>query len=346
MKLLPRFNLTFLLIPVFVSVAFLSLSSTADDSSWSAPRTEHSYPDFQGLWTNPSQTPLQRPAKLGNRRAYTTEEALQLEQVAREIDIARTLPLALDRPAPPRGGDIDQQADGNFEIMPTAISSVAGEYRTSLIIDPLSGRLPYLRGARDIYAVWNAQGHGRFDGPEIRGVLERCLSPGGQLPLLFAFGGPGAGNPGGDNPVRNIQIVQNKDYVVILSEYFSSVRIVRLGTRHIENQGNKWMGDSIAYYEGDSLVIHSNNFRPEQSTFFLRSSSQLEITETYTLVSADELLFSYTFTDPEIYSRSFTAEIPLQRMKPGQKIYEYACHEGNYSMISILRGARMEESLK
>jgi len=166
------------------------------------------------------------------------------------------------------------------------------------------------------------------------------------LPLLFAFGGPGTGNPGGDNPVRNIQIVQNKDYVVILSEYFSAVRVVRLGTGHIENQGNKWMGDSIAHYEGDSLIIHSKNFRPEQSTPFLRSSTQLEITETYTLVSADELLFSYTFTDPEIYSRSFTAEIPLQRMKPGQEIYEYACHEGNYSMISILRAARLEESLK
>jgi len=85
-----------------------------------------------------------------------------------------------------------------------------------------------------------------------------------------------------------------------LSEYFSAVRVIRLGTEHIEDQGDKWLGDSIAHYEGDSLVIHSKNFRPEQSNFFLRSTAQLQITETYTSVSADELLFSYTLSDPRI----------------------------------------------
>ena len=123
-------------------------------------------------------------------------------------------------------------------------------------------------------------------------------------------------NPGGDNPVRNVQIVQNEDYVVILSEYFSLVRIVRLNSAHLTDQGRKWMGDSIAHYDGDSLVILTINFRPEQSGL-IKSSGELEITETYTPVSNDELLFSYTLTDPKIYRQPFTVEIPLNGMAEG-----------------------------
>ncbi|MDP6415810.1 MAG: hypothetical protein QGG54_12425 [Gammaproteobacteria bacterium] len=306
------------------------------------PKTEYSYPDLQGLWTNPSQTPLQRPKALGTKQAYTTTEALELEQIARDLEQARIQPLDPDRPPPQTGGTVGAGADQNFEVRPIAISRVNGEYRTSLIVDPPDGRLPYIAGARDIYADWLAQGFDRLDGPEIRSGQERCLNSAGQVPLLYTFDATNAID--GDNPIRNIQIVQNESYVVILSEYFSAVRIIRLSDEHLDRQGSKWLGDSIARYEGDSLVIHTKNFRPEQSNFFIRSSAQLEITESYTPLSEDELLFSYTLSDPEIYSRSVTAEVPLQRMPPDHKLYEYACHEGNYSLPSILRAARVRDS--
>lgn len=322
---------------------FLAQSLAAADANWEVLKTEYGYPDLQGNWTNPYQTPLRRPAGLGTKRAYTEQEAAVLVERALALDVARTAPLDPNRAAPASGGLINQQADGNFEIMPTEIARVNGEFRTSLIIDPDDGQMPLLPNATDIFDRWRAQGFGNFDGPEIRTPLDRCLNPGAQLPLLIIFGGPGGGNPAGDNPVRNIQIVQNRDYVVILSEYFSLVRIIRLNSEHLSRQGNKWMGDSIGHYAGNSLIIHTDNFRPEQSTTFIKSSNQLEITETITVTAKDELLYSYTLSDPQIYRQPFTAEIPLRRMPPEHRLYEYACHEGNYSMTSMLRAARMEE---
>jgi len=339
---LPKISSSNLQVLAFFALFFLKANSFAVEAPWAAPKTEYGYPDLQGLWTNPSQTPFQRPVALGTKQAYTTEEALELEQAARDLEQARALPLDPDRPAPQRGGIVGAGADQNFEVRPIIVSRVNGEYRTSLIIDPPNGRLPLLQGARDIYADWIAQGFDRSDGPEIRPGQERCLNSAGQVPLLYTF--DATNSIDGDNPVRNIQIVQTENHVVILSEYFSAVRIIRLGGGRFNDQGNKWLGDSIAHYEGESLIIHTKNFRPEQSNFFIRSSAQLEITETYTPVSADQLLFSYTLTDPKMYSRPVTAEVPLQRMAVDHKIYEYACHEGNYSLPSILRAARMRES--
>lgn len=339
-----RFSYGFLIVPSLLYFSFIVSISQAAENTELLPLTAYGYPDLQGLWTNPSQTPMERPLELGQQSVYTEAEAQALVARALDMDRARSAPLSPDRSAPEHGGTIDQQADGNFEIMPTEIAMVNGEYRTSLVVDPPHGRFPLKESAADIFADWIAQGHGAFDGPEIRPAGERCLNPGAQLPLLTTFFSAEVGNPGGDNPVRNIQIVQTEKYVVILAEYFSLVRIIRLDNEHLEAQGPKWMGDSIASYEGNTLKIHTNNFRPEQSGFFLRSSDQLEITESFTLISRDEILFSFTVTDPKIYSQAFTAEIPLKRMAPGQEIYEYACHEGNYSMPSILRAARMGEA--
>ena len=322
-----------------VVLALICPTLIAADQGWAVPRTEHGYPDLQGLWTNPSQTPFQRPEHLGNKSSYTAEEAALLEQNALRLDSARALPLDPDRTAPEVGAEIGGQADHNFEIMPIEVARVAGEFRTSLIVDPPNGRLPYVEGVRDIYQKWSDQGYGDYDGPEIRSGQERCLNSGGQLPLLFTFN-----SIDGDNPLRHIQIVQTENYVVILSEYFSAVRIIRLDADHIQNQGNKWLGDSVGWYEGGSLKIRTRGFRPEQSNSSLRSSDQLEITETFTFVADNELLFNYSISDPQFYSQSVTAEIPLKRMEPGQRLFEYACHEGNYSLPSILRAARIADS--
>ena len=330
-------------LPGALLLLLIQCSALAAEAEWRVPETEHGHPDLQGLWTNPWQTPLQRPIALGNRRAYTETEALAQERRARELETARALPLDPGRPAPPRGDMVGAGADQNFEIRPIAIARVDGEYRTSLIIDPPNGRLPLRSGAMDLRDRWRAQGFGPNDGPEIRPGQERCLAAGGQIPLLYTF--DATNGIDGDNPVRNIQIIQTRTHVVILSEYFSAVRIIRLGQEHSDSYGARWRGDSIARYEGDSLIIHSTHFREEQSNFFVKSSARLEITETYTPISSDELLFSYTLSDPEIYTQTVTAEIPLKRMPAEHRLYEYACHEGNYSLPSILRGARLAESL-
>ena len=326
-----------------LNLALLLVSNTLFAQGFTPPRTEYGYPDFQGNWTNPWLTPLQRPTTLGDRQSYTADEVRALLDEVKSMETQRQAPVDPARDAPPKGGLLNQQADGNFETMPLVLARVNGEFRTSLTIDPANGRFPYRVDAEDIYQRWRKQGFGVYDGPEIRGPLDRCLTPGGPLPLMHSFGGTEGGNPGGDNPVRNIQIVQNKDYVVMLGEYFSMVRIIPVGREHGAGQGPKWMGDSIAWYEDDVLKIHSNQFRPEQSTGFLRHSEDLEVLESFELTADNELMFSYTVTDPQIYQASFTVEIPLQRMPRDQKLYEYACHEGNYSMTSILRGARVTE---
>ncbi len=323
-------------------VGVLVFTSTLDAQTYQSPRTEHGYPDLQGYCTNPWLTPLQRPAHLGNQQAYSAEEVAALRDEALAQDTLRQAPLDPNRKAPPDGETLNQQADGNFEIMPLEVARVNGEYRTSLIVDPPHGRLPLLENGTDIYRQWAIAGFGSFDGLEMRGPLDRCLSPGSPLPLLMgSFAGPEGGNPAGDNPVRNVQIVQTKDHVMIMSEYFSQARLIPLADAHRTGQGNKWMGDSIAHYEGDALIIHTNQLRPEQPTVFIRHSAALEVTETYMRTGENEILFRYTVTDPQIYGQSFSAEIPLRRMAADQKLYEYACHEGNYSITSMLRGARV-----
>jgi len=288
-------------------------------------------------------TQLQRPAHLGERQAYTEQEVQALIDEALAFEAAMTAPLDPNRPPPPVGGVIDQTADANFESVTTDIARIDGEWRTSFIIDPANGRLPFREDAQDIHQRRQSDGLPRNSGPEGRSILDRCLSGASPVPLISRFGGYGMGNPAGDNPIRNVQIVQNEDYVVILGEYFSLVRIIRVGAEFMDQIGPRWMGDSIAHYEGNSLVIRSRNFRAEQSTNFLRSSELFELTETYTPLSENEMLLRYTVNDPNIYARPFTAEIPLTRMPAEEKIYEYACHEGNYSLPSILRAARMED---
>ena len=308
--------------------------------------TEYGHPNLQGLWTNPFQTPLERPIGLGDKSIYSEEEAHVLRSRAIAIDLERQAPINPNRPAPAAGANLNNQADGNFEIMPIELAKISGAIHTSLITSPESGRIPWKEGARDIHQIWRSEGKGSFDGPEGMTPLDRCLTPGGQLPLIYIFGGVdhALGNPAGDNPVRNVQIVQNEKYVVVLSEYFSLVRIIRLDSEFKSGQGKKWMGDSVGYYEGDSLVVHTRNLRPEQSIASLRSSEAFEVKEIYTRIHENEILFEYTITDPNMYTEPWTAQIPLQRMQEGLQIYEYACHEGNYALPIMLRAARMEDA--
>ncbi len=301
-------------------------------TSWQPSLTEYGQPDFQGNWSNRTQTPIARPTHLGNKRAYTEEEAMALEASAREADRLKADPLAADRTAPEIGSRIRQEADQNFTDIRIEVLKVAGEYRTSLIVDPPDGQFPFVEGARqkDIYAQYRAQGHGPMDGPEIRPAGERCLSRGIPPTTVPPYN-------------ANFQIVQNQDYVMLFGEMVHDARIIKLNGEHQPGEIKSWLGDSVGHWEGNSLVVHTTNLRPEISHFRIVSTEQMELSERFTMISENEIVYSFTVTDPLIYTQPFTEELTLKRREAGERLYEYACHEGNYSFSGILAGARREE---
>ncbi|MDA1371687.1 MAG: hypothetical protein O2971_13130 [Proteobacteria bacterium] len=308
----------------------------AISAGWEVPRTEHGHPDLQGNWGNMSLTPLERPVELGNKRSYTEAEVLRVQYARNAEYDTIASPLAADRAPPPAGVPLGQVTDANFnpERM-LAVARIGGEYRTSLIIDPPNGRFPYRDDRdKDIREQWLSNGFRMFDGPEIRPANERCLAYPEHLPLI---------RPIGSSHTRYMQIVQTENYVILYGEYSTAIRIIKLDSEHPTNGYAKWLGDSIAHWDEDSLVIHTTNFKPAASSTFIRSTAALKITETLTPVSASELEYRYTITDPNIYTQPVTAEMQLSRLEEGEYLYESACHEGNYSLPGILAGARRQE---
>ncbi|NQV68950.1 MAG: hypothetical protein HQ498_02880 [Pseudohongiella sp.] len=297
------------------------------------PRTEFGHPDFQGNWSNRTQTPISRPGELGEQRTYTEQQALAMEASARNDNQTKFQALDPDREAPEEGSSIRQEADQNFTDIRIDVLKVKGEYRTSMIVDPADGQFPFLDGGRqkDIFAQWRAEGHDAADGPEIRSAAERCLSRGVPPMVVPPYN-------------ANYQIVQTRDYLMLFGEMVHDARIIRLDGEHQGGALKTWLGDSIGHWEGDTLVVHSVNFRPEISHFRLTSSDQMELTERFTLHNDKEIFYSFTVTDPQIYSQPFTEELTLKRREPGEHLYEYACHEGNYSFAGILAGARRLEA--
>ena len=317
-----------------LSCVLLSCIETAAQE-WTVPRTEAGQPDFQGYWINNKNVVFERPIELGEKRFYTKEEAQALTDAAIEQQRLRVLPADPERPAPPVGDLISNVADANFNPeLHTQQAIVNGEYRTSIVIDPPSGRIAYLDGAKDIHEQRLAEGFERFDGPESRTANERCLNFPGQLPLIVQI-------PPEDS--KTLQILQTADYVLLNAEYNTGIRAVPLGRAERKITWPQWMGTSTARWEGDSLVVHTKNFRSEQSHRRILTSGELEVTEVYTLVSENELLYRFTYADPGTLARPFTGEILLARMRKGQVIYESACHEGNYSIVGVLAGARRQE---
>ena len=329
------FNLKILCAILTVIFTGQNFGQSAD--MYKVPLTEYGHPDLQGLWTDQSRTPLERPAELGLKRTYSSQEIQNLEQSLQAANERAQQPLAANRGAPPLGETITQQPDINFNGPVLSYIPVRGEYLTSRIVEPADGRLPYIDDIpQDIFARRISEGMDIFDGPEMRPSNERCLGVPGQLPLLVQLPL--------DGPWRNIQIVQNEDYVMIYGEYHVTPRIVRLDDQHSDNAYPKFYGDSIGYWEENTLVVHTNSFKPDQSDRRLKSSDALEVVERYTPVSKTEMLLEFQITDNKIYSKPITSRLTIQRMPSDQKLYESGCHEGNYSLPSILAGARRQEA--
>lgn len=301
--------------------------------NWEVPRTEYGQPDFQGVWYYGSATPMERPVSLGNKMSYSEQESAQLIADLNAAEAQKAAPLDPSRQPPETGATIAQEADHNFATMRTNLVTIDGLLRTSQIVEPDSGQFPYRDGYQDFYMALLSQGNGAFDGPEIRSVSERCVAPtGGPLPPIIGW-----------FYNANMQIYQTRDYVVLNAEMTHDARIIPLTDQSPQREFPQWMGHSTGHWQGDTLVIETSGFRPEQSWWAFRMSEQLRVEERITMVNANELIYRARVEDPGIYSDPFVVEKNIVRRPDGEHLFEYSCHEGNYAMSSILAGARRQE---
>jgi hypothetical protein len=295
---------------------------------WTPPRTPDGKPDLQGTFTFATITPLQRPEALANKEILTPEEAAAFE-TSENIRLNRDLyDPEKGQPSagyPPRSqGGVLSYNDFWYERG----DKLTGDRRTSLIVDPPDGRIPLTAESRARAAERAARNNaGIFDDPEALSLVDRCI-------LGFNAGPPmvsGTYN-------NNLQIVQSPGYVVIFNEMVHNARIVPIDGRP-HGTAPMWTGDSRGHWEGDTLVVETLNFKRETS--LQGSTAQTKVVERFTRVDSKTIDYQYTVTDPTSYSRPWTASMPLRAID--ENLYEYACHEGNYGMMDVLRGARYRE---
>ena len=324
-------------------VAVCGTASAQTDSDYSVPRTEWGQADLQGVWNFSSSTPMQRPERFGEQEFLTPEQVQeQIERQARVTALAdaREAELIVD-PEPPPAGETPRGYNTFWIEMGTAGDNV----RTSHIVYPLNGRLPEavegnpviagglgpdITGERPVRFIVGGIGK---DGPEDRGTSERCL-------VGFNAGPPF--QPSLYN--NNMQIIQQKDNFVIMTEMVHDARIVPLVDKpELDDDIRLWSGDSVGYWDGDTMVVKTKNFNGMQAGFQSRGTNfDMVLTERFTRVAYDIVNYEFTIEDSSTYTDKISAIVPMTKVA-GQ-IYEYACHEGNYGMINTLRGARMEES--
>jgi len=297
----------------------MAISTATAQSTYKAPRTPDGVPDLQGTFLTTSATPLERPQDLGAKEFYTDAEYAQV----RKDQLARA--EANDERDPGVHYDVDQ-----FGLTQTASGSVPFK-RTSLISGP-TGRIPPTLAAateRARLARLDQQAH-QWDGPENRGIAERCI--------YWGFEGPPM-TPGGYN--GNVQIVQGPGYVALMQEMIHDVRIIPTdGRKHMDANVKQYFGDSVGRWEGDTLVVDTTNFN-DRPPLGRNTGEQLHVVERFTRTGEDAIMYQFTVTDPTVWETSWSAEFPLERSKGA--IYEYACQEGNYGMRNILSGARAAE---
>ena len=281
-------------------------------------RTAWGAPDLQGVWDFATLTPMERPSGLAGKEALTEEEAAEFEK--------RTL---VERDEDRR--DRRPGVGGYNQFWWDYGTKVIGTRRTSLVVDPPDGKVPPMTPAGQKRAAARLAAFTRpnADGPEDRTLAERCI-------LGFNAGPPMA--PSAYN--NNVQIFQTPQHVVLLNEMVNDSRVVPLdGRAHLPPDIRQWRGDSRGRWEGNTLVVDTANFRDQ--TNFRGASRDLRLTERFTRVDADTLLYEFTIDDPASWTKAWTAAVPMQ--KSAGPIFEYACHEGNYGMFNILAGSRARE---
>ena len=282
------------------------------DSSYNK-RTPWGDPDISGMWSYASLTPLQRPERLGGKEFYTPEEAAQI--------FANTQQDSPDRP-----GDV-----GSYNYQWFDRGEISADFRTSLIVDPPNGRLPITEAAiaKQRERAEYLRDHDA-DSWLDRTNWDRCISYHGVPPVSSGYN-------------NSYHIVQNENFVAIHVEMIHDVRIIPIDDRpQLHDNIRQWNGDSRGFWDGDTLVVRTANFS-EKTRHRFPSSRNTVAVERFRRVGEDMIDYSFTVEDPTVYTQPWTAIRPMPRLAD-YKQYEYACHEGNYAMTYILRGARAEEA--
>jgi len=303
----------------YILIAWLAAGMTlAKEPSYRPPRLSDGRVDLQGMWTNTSVTPLERSHEFKSL-VITPAEA---EQIRNKVAARRD--------------DLNKPAEPSLYFDAPHIDSIRGELRSSIIIDPPTGIIP----GNDLFKSEAAQAREAmltaFDGPEQRPVSERCLgSPTSAPPMLVI-------------PANNLrQIVQAPGIVAIFSEEIHDARIIRMNGAHGPATVLSWLGDSIGWWEGDTLVVETKYFSPTsaprmgpQHLFFV--SPQTTVVERFTRTAADEITYAFTVEDATYYKQAWTGEVRF--LRTSEQMFESACHEGNYSLVNVLLGGRAADA--
>jgi hypothetical protein len=310
-------------------------ATTSVAKTSSVPQMADGHPDFNGIWTNVTITPLERPRDLAGKEFFSEQEVTAYEK--------QTVGQR-NRDRRDRGTERDVASAYN-DFWWDSGTKIVKTRRTSIIIDPPDGRIPTLTAERQrqLAALGEAAKRrceqpgceplnggqlGPADGPEDRPLQERCLSFGNVVPML-----PTAYN-------NNYQIVQSPGFLSINVEMVHDVRRVAIdGSSHLPANVRQWMGDSRGHWEGEALVIDTTNFTSQ--TRFRGSDENLHLTERFTLTDPGTLLYRFTVDDPTAFTKPWTGEIPMVRAEG--PLFEYACNEGNTGMAGILSAARTDE---
>ena len=321
------------------AVCVLGMSSgfaASADSSYKAPQNAYGQPDLEGTLTNASLTVLERPQEYGSRYNLSEDEIKKIEG-----DEAKTM-AAGNAPTDPKlkTTDLPYECGRGFKgagcgynsawIDPgSTVMRVDGKGVTSFISSTADGRIPAVKPGVKVPNPYLYAHYG--ENPENQTLAERCLTSFGysagpvMLPLLYN---------------NNYEIVQDKDTVAIWVEMVHDVRMIRLNAKHRSDGLRPWMGDSVGHYEGNTLVVETTNF-PE-ATSFHGAWKELKVTERFTRVSAHRILYQFTVEDPTVWDAAWGGQYEFRPSKG--RIFEYACHEGNYALEGILAGARADEA--
>jgi hypothetical protein len=312
------------LVTVPLSLLLSSQLVAGGPNGWTA-RTPDGHPDLQGYWTNDSVTPVERDPELGNQEYFTPQES------------AAYLKQRLDRIQTQARNDIHY----DDSIWQGENYSREANLRTSLVFDPPNGRLPPLTPDARVREAARADARrtGPSDGAANRSLAERCISWGNVGPPMLP-----------PNYNANMQIIQTRDHVVIRHEMMHDTRIIAMnGAPHVGRNVRLQAGDSRGHWEGDTLVVETTNFTnltnfrgaPQTTRQDIFASDGMHVVERFTRVDATTIRYEFTVTDPKTWTRSWSGSVPMRRFEG--PIYEYACHEGNYGLANILRGARVQE---
>ena len=326
-----RFSTGLVIAIATLSISFVAAQAPKKVSKTAVPKTPWGDPDLQGVWNDATSTPLQRPNG-ASTDVLSDEEAAEFQaQLAND----------LSRDRRDGGAEADVNRAYNEHWMDSRRLKITADHRTSLIVDPLDGRIPPLvplSPEREKARVARAAANARFNAGLPENYLDmslpvRCIIRTDSPPYL-----PTIYN-------NDFQIFQSPGYVVIAPEMIHSARVIPLNGRpHINKNLHQWLGDSRGHFEGNTLVVETTNFRTDDGVIFQNANPEtFKITERFSRVDATTINYEFTVEDPKTWTRPWTAVIPWTRIDPAEQMYEYACHEDNYDIVHFLSGARARE---